>query len=137
MGTIEKILPRYRVFMQKFIVKTKMKRKTLRSGQEDKADEAKDGEMSGATVVGKKKSSRTPASLEVLEPSRGFVWRFGKEEHGTAGRSYHYVVRRRLGSDVRAGRRLGSDGSEQFPLARMWTARVSSPHLDGQDPRWY
>ncbi|KAF3431648.1 hypothetical protein FNV43_RR26379 [Rhamnella rubrinervis] len=54
--------------------------------------EAEDGGMSGATV----------------------------EDHGTAGGSYHYVVRRRLGSDVRAGRRLGSDGSEQFPLARMW-----------------
>ncbi|KAF3454493.1 hypothetical protein FNV43_RR04940 [Rhamnella rubrinervis] len=95
------------------------------------ADKAKDGGMSGATVVGKKKSSRPVASLEVrAEP--GSIWRLGKEEHGTAGGSYHYVVRRRLGSDVKAGRRLGSDGLEQFPLARMWTARVSSPHLDGQ-----
>ncbi|KAF3457905.1 hypothetical protein FNV43_RR02565 [Rhamnella rubrinervis] len=58
--------------------------------------------------------------------------RLGKEEHGTAGRSYHNVVRRRLGSDIRAGQRPGRDGSEQFPLPRMWTARVSSPHLNGQ-----
>ncbi|KAF3438535.1 hypothetical protein FNV43_RR21297 [Rhamnella rubrinervis] len=70
--------------------------------------------MSGATVVGKKKSS-----LKVGEPSERSVWRLGKEEHGIAGRSYHYVVRRRLGSDIRAGRRFYSDGSEQFPLARM------------------
>ncbi|KAF3449297.1 hypothetical protein FNV43_RR10025 [Rhamnella rubrinervis] len=55
-----------------------------------------------------------------------------KEEHGTSGRRYHNVVRRRLGSDIKAGQRPGRDASEQFPLARMWTAKVSSPHLDGQ-----
>ncbi|KAF3433753.1 hypothetical protein FNV43_RR24856 [Rhamnella rubrinervis] len=39
-------------------------------------------------------------SADPTEP--GSVWRLGKEEHGIAGRSYHYVVRRRLGSDAEA-----------------------------------
>ncbi|KAF3457903.1 hypothetical protein FNV43_RR02563 [Rhamnella rubrinervis] len=84
------------------------------------------------TVLGLENHDQEVFVLAHCSTSAITSW-LGKEEHGTIGRSYHNVVRRRLGSDIRAGQRSCRDGSEQFPLARMWTARVSSPHLNGQD----
>ncbi|KAF3443390.1 hypothetical protein FNV43_RR13072 [Rhamnella rubrinervis] len=75
--------------------------------------------MSRATVIGEEEPAYPASSVPKLTES-GPIWRLGNEEHGTSGRSYHNVVRKKgLGSDIRAGQRPSRDGSERFPLARM------------------
>ncbi|KAF3446413.1 hypothetical protein FNV43_RR11592 [Rhamnella rubrinervis] len=82
-----------------------------------KVDEVKDGGMSGATIVGKKKSSQTQrAKLGSLRNRLRSIWRLGSEE---ARREEELSLR---GSEKAwLGRRgrgdgFGNDGSEQFPL---------------------